>query len=65
MGEVVEALHDERVRRSLERALRDSRIRQRFRMLRRRLTVADAVEVLAPEFCLSEERIRSIVYRKG
>ena len=31
---------------------------------RREFTVAAAVERLADEFCLSEERIRAIVYRK-
>lgn len=62
---VVEALLDERVQRSLALALRDAQIRRQFRRLRREMTVALAVERLAAAFCLSEERIRTIVYRKG
>jgi hypothetical protein len=62
---VVEALLDERVQRSLALALRDAQIRRQFRQLRREMTVALAVERLAEGFCLSEERIRTIVYRKG
>ena len=44
-------------------ALRDMRIRRRFRRLRQRVTVADSVARLSEEFDLSEERIRAIVYR--
>lgn len=62
---VIEALQDHRVLRSLELALRDREILQGFRRLRgegRR--VHEAVLSLAEQFCLSEERIRTIVYRK-
>ena len=65
VDEIIEALHDKRVVRSLELALRDARIRRQFRRLRHQMTVAAAVEQLAEAFCLSEERIRTIVYRKG
>ena len=65
MDEVIEALHDKRVIRSLELALWDARIRRQFRRLRHEMTVAAAVEGLADEYCLSEERIRTIVYQKG
>ena len=62
MDEIIEALHDVRVTRTLELALRDTRIRRRFRQLRREMTVIDACEVLAEEFYLSPERVKSIVY---
>lgn len=62
---VIEALRDERVVNALEMALRDAQIRRRFRRLRREFTMAAAVECPADAFCLSEERIRAIVYRKG
>ena len=62
MDEIIEALHDVRVTRMLELALRDTRIRRRFRRLRREMTVLDACEVLAEEFHLSPERVKSIVY---
>ena len=64
MDEIIEALHDVRVIRALELALRDARIRRRFRQLRREMTVIDACEMLAGEFYLSPERVKSIVYRK-
>ncbi len=62
MDEVIEALHDARVIRTLELALRDARIRRRFRQLRKDMTVMDACEMLAEEFYLSPERVKSIVY---
>ena len=62
MDEFIEALHDVRVTRMLELALRDTRIRRRFRRLRRDQTVMDACEMLAEEFHLSPERVKSIVY---
>lgn len=65
LAELIEAMHDKRVSNALEIALRDARIRRRFRRLRGETTVAAAVERLADDFCLSEERIRAIVYRKG
>ena len=64
MDEVIEALHDARVIRTLELALRDARIRRRFQQLRRSMTVVDACEILSDEFFLSAERIRSIVYQR-
>ncbi len=64
MDEFIEALHDVRVIQTLELALRDARIRRRFRQLRKDMTVMDACEMLADEFCLSPERVKSIVYRK-
>lgn len=63
-AELIEALRDGRVLNALEIALRDARIRRQFRVLRREMAVAEAVERLAAAFCLSEERIRAIVYRK-
>ena len=65
MDEVVEALHDARVIRMLELALRDAQIRRHFRRLRKDKTVMDACELLAEEYFLSPERVKSIVYRKG
>ncbi len=62
--DVLEALRDERVVRSLERALRDARIRRSFRRLRRAMTVAEACAVLAEQCALSPERIKSIVYER-
>ncbi len=62
MDEGIEALHDARVLRMLELALRNTRIRRRFRRLRREMTVLDACEALSEEFCLSPERVKSIVY---
>ena len=64
MDEVIEALNDVRVIRTLELALRDARIRRRFHRLRRELTVLDACETVAEEFHLSPERVKSIVYHK-
>ena len=64
MDEVIEALNDERVIKTLKLALRDARICRRFRRLRRELTVLDACEAVAEEFHLSPERVKSIVYRK-
>ena len=64
MDEVIEALNDVRVIRTLELALRDARIRRRFRRLRNEMTVLDACEALAEEFCLSPERVKSIAYHR-
>ena len=64
MDEIMEALHDVRVIRALELALRDARIRRRFRQLRKEMTVMDACEILAEEFYLSTERVKSIVYHR-
>lgn len=62
---VLDALQDPRVARALERAVRDLQIRAHFDQLRQKgVRVADAVEQLADEFFLSEERIRAIVYNK-
>ncbi len=65
MDEIIEALQDVRVIRALELALRNARIRRRFRQLRREMTVMDACEALAEEFYLSPERVKSIVYQKS
>lgn len=63
---IIRALDDERVIRALEMAVRDDQIRRRFRLLRQSgVTVSAAVEQLADAECLSEEHIRTIVYRKG
>ena len=64
MDEIMEALNDVRVIQTLELALRDARIRQRFRQLRKAMTVMDACETLAGEFHLSPERVKSIVYHR-
>lgn len=62
---VLEALQDPRVAHALEKAYRDRQIRASYKSMRERgVRVADAVEQLAEEFLLSEERIRSIVYNK-
>jgi len=50
LTELIEALHDERVVNALEMALRDQRIRLRFRKLRTRMTVMEACEALAEVF---------------
>lgn len=61
----MEAMHDERVARSLDLALRDAAIRRLFRQRRRNGETVDvAVLAVAERFSLSEERIRAIVYRK-
>jgi hypothetical protein len=69
-----EALTDERVVRALHMACRDARLRSRFETLRASgLSVEAAVELLrgphrdadGRPYYLSDERIRSIVYRKG
>ena len=62
MDEVIEALHDVRVIQTLELALRDARIRRRFRQLRKAMTVMEACETLGGEFHLSPERVKSIAY---
>ena len=63
ISELQAGLNDERVRRSLDLALRDQAIR-RFRR-RGNTRVEDVVRELAEEYYLSEERVRSIVYKKG
>ncbi len=71
---VVEALADRRVRGALALALRDAGLRASFEALRGEgVPVAEAVERLrgphadvdGRPYFLSEERVRSIVYRKG
>lgn len=63
---IIRAFGDERVIRALEMALRDEGIHRRFWRLRQRgVTAAVAIQLLAEAECLSEERIRTIVYRKG
>lgn len=72
--EVREALRHPRVRRALHVTVRDERMRRRFSELRAGgLRVDDAVERLTgpyedeagQRYFLSEERVRTIVYRKG
>ena len=72
--EVREALRHPRVRRALHVTVRDMEMRQRFAELRAGgQKVDDAVEVLTgpyedeagQRYYLSEERVRTIVYRKG
>ena len=70
LHQIVEALHDARVIQALERALRDAELRRCFRELRQwGLSSQEAVAELAGRpwggIYLSEERIRTIVYRKG
>ena len=64
-AEQLEALHDGRVLNALEIALRDARIRRRFRTQRARRPVGEVIDRLAEDFFLIEERVRTIVYRKG
>jgi hypothetical protein len=68
------ALRDQRVARALHLAWRDARLRARFEALRASgLSVETAVEQLrgphrdadGRPYYLSDERVRSIVYRKG
>jgi hypothetical protein len=72
--EVREALRHPRVVRALHVTVRDDRMRRRFAELRASgLRVDDAVESLTGpyedeaggRYYLSEERVRTIVYRKG
>ncbi len=72
--EVREALRHPRVRRALHVTVRDDRMRQRFAELRGAgQKVEDAVIALTGpyederggRYFLSEERVRTIVYRKG
>ena len=70
LDHITEALRDERVVAALERALRDAEIRRCFRALRRwGFGTQEALAQLAARpwggMYLSEERIRTIVYRKG
>jgi uncharacterized protein YecA (UPF0149 family) len=63
---IQEALQDPRVAHALEKAFRDRQIKASYKSMRERgVRVADAVERLAEEYLLSEERIRSIVYNKN
>ena len=68
------ALADRRVVRALHYALRDTRLKKRFAVLREEgLTVNEAVEQLrgphhdadGRPYYLSEERVRTVVYRKS
>jgi hypothetical protein len=65
VNDFIEAMHDGRVARSLDLALRDAAIRRMVRERRREgETVEVAVLAVAERFSLSEERVRAIVYRK-
>ncbi len=62
---VVQAMHDERVRHALERALLDGAVRREFRAMRSEgIKVQEAVEALADRCAYSEETIRTIIYNK-
>ncbi len=61
----IEAMGDPRVWRALHMASRDVSIRRRFEMLRSRMTGVEALLLISEEFHLSEDRVRSIIYRKG
>jgi len=62
---MVEVMHDPRVIRILELAERDHRIRRLFRQRKKEEKAYVVIEQLSEEFFLSEEHIRTIVYRKG
>ena len=62
---VVEAMQDPRVVRALELAERDQRIRKLFRKRKVLEKACHVIMQLSEEFFLSEEHIRTIVYRKG
>ena len=62
---VLQALHDDRVRHALERALLDGAVRREFRAMRAEgVKVQEAVEALADRYACSEETIRTIIYNK-
>jgi|GEM_PF-2657749 len=63
-SDILEVLSDPRVVRAVERALRDQIICRRFQVLRAHATVEEATRILARDFSLSHEHIRTIVYRK-
>lgn len=74
VGRLSEALADSRVARALHLALRDAELRAEFEALRASgLKVEEAVGRLrgphhdgdGRPYYLSEERVRSIMYRKG
>lgn len=58
------AMRDPRVTRALEYALRDRSICGEFDRLRGQVGAQDAIYILSGRFFLSEEHIRTIVYRK-
>ena len=65
LQKVVEAMHDPRVLRVLALAERDQRIRRLFRQRKKEEKAYEVIRRLSEEFFLSEEHIRTIVYRKG
>ena len=64
INDFMEVLRDPRVERTLALALRDRAIRQAFQQMRRTETVDACVLALAGQYLLSEEHIRTIIYRK-
>ena len=65
LQKVVEAMHDPRVLRVLALAERDQRIRRLFGQRKKEEKAYEVIRRLSEEFFLSEEHIRTIVYRKG
>jgi len=63
-SDFADAMRDPRVTRALEYALRDRSICREFDRLRVEVGAHDAIYVLSDRFFLSEEHIRTIVYRK-
>jgi len=61
---VIAAMHDVRVQRALRIALRDAEILRSFRKRKAKERPGVILTELAEEYGLSEEHIRSIVYRK-
>ena len=62
---VLQAMHDERVRNALARALFDGAVRREFRAMRSEgIKVQEAVETLADRYACSGETIRTIIYNK-
>jgi len=63
---LVEAMQDPRVQRALRMAMRDRAIARRVEEVRRDegVGIGEAIVRVAEEVCLSEEHVRSIVYRK-
>lgn len=62
---IQDALRDERVRRAMERAMRDVAIRREFDRLKGEgHTSTSAIRMLADREGVSEEAIRTVVYRK-
>ena len=63
-ADILDALSNPRVLRAIEIALRDRAIRREFQRLRGNMTSTKAVLALSASYYLSEEHIRTIIYRK-